>query len=196
MTRQADERPNRAGLEAAELRTPVGTQPYFRPWTAACSPHDCELALGDHEATCGRCSTRYPITDGIVEFVCRGTFLVEPTTNWLIRRLTRRGLAQRVEYSGVVPDRLDVRQLRALARCHGYRLRLETLWELPVDYVAAVARRTKIPRPIVDRATFVLCAVLSFVGRPFRFGNFAVCSLTRASPAAGVNRRGSGSDGR
>jgi hypothetical protein len=110
-------------------------------------------------------------------------FFVEPTTNWLIRLLARRGVAQRIEYSGVDPDRLDMRRLRSLATRYGYSRKVHTVWAIPIDYVAAIARRLRLPQKAADRLTLVVCGVLSVVGRPFHFGNFTICALHRKAPA-------------
>ena len=44
----------------------------------------------------------------------KAILLVEPTSNALIKCLARRGLAQRVEYSGVKPGRLEIGELYRL----------------------------------------------------------------------------------
>lgn len=115
----------------------------------------------------------------MLAFGYRSVHLVEPTANWVIRLLARRGLAQRVEYSGVEPDRLSVRRVRSLARRYGYTRRITTSWELPVDYTAALARRTRLPRWLCDRIVLAVCDVATVLGRPFHFGNFSVVSLVR-----------------
>ena len=106
-------------------------------------------------------------------------FFVEPTTNWLIRALARRGVAQRIEYSGVDPDRLDIGRVRELARKYGYTTRIRTEWAIPIDYVAAAARKLHLPRRAVDRSVLAACGALGALGRPFHFGNFTVCALHR-----------------
>jgi hypothetical protein len=66
---------------------------------------------------------------------------VEPTSNALIRWAARRGLAQRKEYSGCIPGRLDLGRLAQMARAHNYAVTRTTLWELPEDYYRRVAGR-------------------------------------------------------
>jgi len=100
---------------------------------------------------------------------------VEPCSNWLMRIFARVGLAQREEYSGLEPDRLDLKRLRRLCDRYGYRLEVHTMWELPVDYFERVSRN----RPWLERVMIGAIDAFSFVLRPFRFGNFAACRLTR-----------------
>lgn len=115
----------------------------------------------------------------MLDFGYREIHLVEPTTNWVIRRLAHRGLAQRVEYSGVNPDRLDLRLLRGQAKRSGYDVRIRTIWQFPDDYAAAVGKRLRLPTGWAERLSIAVCEVLTVLGRPFRFGNFSVCTLRR-----------------
>ena len=64
--------------------------------------------------------------DGLLGKHFDNLFLIEPTGNFFIRFLSRLGLAQRREYSGVIPGRLDLARLKAMCRRHGYRLTLRT----------------------------------------------------------------------
>lgn len=66
---------------------------------------------------------------------------VEPTSNALIRWAARRGLAQRKEYSGCIPGRLDLARLRSMARAYNYSVKRTTQWELPEDYYRRFAGR-------------------------------------------------------
>ena len=71
---------------------------------------------------------------------------VEPCSNWLMRIFARLGLAQHEEYSGLEPDRLDLKRLRRLCDRYGYRLEVRTMWELPVDYVERLSRNSTAAR--------------------------------------------------
>ena len=74
----------------------------------------------------------------------RVVYFVEPCSNWLMRILARFGLAEREEYSGLSPDRLDLAgRLRGLCDQYGYHLDVHTMWELPVDYFERVGRGRK-----------------------------------------------------
>jgi hypothetical protein len=108
-------------------------------------------------------------------------YFVEPSTNWVIESLAKRGLAQRIEYSGVDPDRLNIKLLKSLCRENGYRLDVHTLWEFPDDYFRRFLRKflRRERSTIVERGFHLLIDTISIVGRPFRFGNFAVCRLTK-----------------
>lgn len=99
--------------------------------------------------------------------------VVEPTGNLLLRLLARRGLAQRVEYSGLHPGRLDHQALRAMARQHGYRLSLTTLWVFPEDY----CRRLNLQGPASSRLLSAGLDVLSTATNAIKFGNLSVAHL-------------------
>jgi len=60
-------------------------------------------------------------------------FFVEPTDNFLVRFLARKGFARRVEYSGLTPGRLGLKTLRAICGRSGYRPRITTMWIFPED---------------------------------------------------------------
>jgi len=105
----------------------------------------------------------------------RHVVFCEPSNNWLIRWLARRGLAQRVEYSGVKPGRLDVRRLRRLCAEHAYDLEVKTMWHFPDDYFSRLfgegARRRRLFLAAMD--------ALSAATNPVRFGNVAVAYCRR-----------------
>jgi hypothetical protein len=115
--------------------------------------------------------------EALLSFGYERIFLVEPCTNVLMRQLARRGLAQRVEYSGVEPDRFDLRRVRDLCARHGYTETISTLWEFPDDYYRRVTRGKGGARG--ERAATAFIDGCSAVGRPFQFGNFAMCILRR-----------------
>ena len=108
----------------------------------------------------------------------RSIYFVEPCSNWLMKILARFGLAQREEYSGLEPDRLDLKRLRSLSNRYGYRLEVHTMWELPVDYFERISRNNA----WVERLMIRAIDAVSMAFRPFRFGNFAACRLKRLSP--------------
>ena len=96
-------------------------------------------------------------------------YFVEPADNFLIRFLARRGLAQRVEYSGVKPGRVNLGTLRKLCGLYGYDLKVKTRWEFPQDYL-----RRLFPRNGLMLNWFVTCLkVFSYIAGFFEFGNLA-----------------------
>jgi hypothetical protein len=105
----------------------------------------------------------------------RQVLLVEPCNNFLMRWLAKRGLAQRVEYSGVKPGRLDLNTLRSLCRTHGYTSSIVTTWHFPEDYFAKICKSDG----IFQRVFLFLIDVWSAATRPFHFGNTAICYLKR-----------------
>ncbi len=102
--------------------------------------------------------------------------VVEPTSNALLQLLARRGLAHRVEYSGLHPGRLNHKALRAMAQQHGYRLSLTTLWVFPEDYFRRLNSRGRL-------SPQVFCAALdafSMATNTIKLGNFSVAHLQHA----------------
>jgi hypothetical protein len=102
-------------------------------------------------------------------------FLVEPIDNGLMRWLARRGVARRVEYSGVKPGRLALSRARELARRYGYEMKAATSWAFPEDYY----RRILPNRRWVQRGFFLLLSLLTHISRPVKLGNRAVIHMRR-----------------
>lgn len=100
-------------------------------------------------------------------------FFVEPCTNFLIKILARLGLAQRVEYSGVKPDFLDLSKIKRTARKLSYEVTIKTLWEIPEEYVRHVAKKGSASEKLIVS----LIDLLSAIGNTFSFGSFAVAHL-------------------
>jgi hypothetical protein len=109
-------------------------------------------------------------------------FLVEPASNFLIRTLARLGLAQRVEYSGVKPGRLEIPRLRAFCREHGYRVSLATLWMFPQDYFERIFGAS----PRVQQVLIGGLTVFSRAANWIHFGNTTVAHLRRADAGGGA----------
>lgn len=101
--------------------------------------------------------------------------LNEPANNWLIRSMARRGMAQRVEYSGVKPGRLELRTVHDLARRYGYGMEAVTLWIVPGDYYRRLFGRIPALQPLVLAAINALSWLTNLV----KFGNQAVVRLEK-----------------
>ncbi len=100
---------------------------------------------------------------------------VEPSTNALIRWLAKRGHAQRIEYSGLKPGRLNIRALRSLCAKRGYHATIATRWEFPEDYFLRYFGTSGFARQIF----LFFQDLLSAVTCPFRFGNTAIVHLQK-----------------
>lgn len=100
-------------------------------------------------------------------------FFVEPCTNFLIKILAKMGLAQRIEYSGVKPDFLDLSKIKRIAKKLKYEVTIKTLWEVPEEYVRYVAKKGSISEKLIVG----LIDLASTVGNNFGFGSFAVAHL-------------------
>lgn len=99
--------------------------------------------------------------------------IVEPTSNALLQLLARRGLAHRVEYSGLRPGRLNHQVLQDMARQYGYRLALTTLWAFPEDYYRRLNSRGHISPQMFSAALDALSAATN----PIKIGNVSVAHL-------------------
>lgn len=102
-------------------------------------------------------------------------FLAEPISNALTRALARWGWAQRVEYSGMKPGRLDLKTLRRLCQEYGYEPSITTMWTFPDDYFARLQSRLGVSQ----RLFFVLIDALSTASNWFHGGNGAVVHLQK-----------------
>ena len=103
----------------------------------------------------------------------KNILFVEPTTNFVVKFLALFGLAQRVEYSGLKPEFLDIGILKKLARKHKYNLKIRTLWHIPEDYFRFICKKgSKLESPLLK-----LIDLFSLLGNVFQFGSFSVVSL-------------------
>jgi hypothetical protein len=102
-------------------------------------------------------------------------FLVEPANNFLVKWLAIKGLAQRVEYSGVKPGRLDLKKLYSLCKDYGYKSSVTTTWHFPEDYFRKFCRSSG----LLQSVFLLLIDAFSAVTNPFKFGNAAICYLQK-----------------
>ena len=102
--------------------------------------------------------------------------LVEPTKHALTGLLATFGLAQRVEYSGVKPGRLDVPLVGALAREFGYRMSITTNWSFPPDYFRYLGGNNR----LIGATLLGAFDCISWCTNFLRFGNNSVCWLSKA----------------
>lgn len=105
----------------------------------------------------------------------RHLILAEPTGNAVVRVLRTLGLAQRIEYSGVRPGRMQLGTARRLAKERGYTLHADTNWLLPKDYLHMLTRGRRGPEKLALR----LVDGLSRATNAFQVGNNSVCCFTR-----------------
>lgn len=105
----------------------------------------------------------------------KNVLFVEPSTNFLIKILAKFGLAQRIEYSGLKPDFVDIEILKRLAKKYKYKLRIHTLWDVPEDFFRVICKKGSFIEPI-------LLKIIDFISRTgdlFQFGSFAIVSLEK-----------------
>ena len=102
-------------------------------------------------------------------------YFIEPTDNFLIGWLSKRGIARRIEYSGVKPGRLNLKLLRCICKKHSYKAAVTTKWKFPEDYFR---RYIKSPG-LIENLFLFLIDMLSMITRPFRLGNSSVVFLQK-----------------
>lgn len=105
----------------------------------------------------------------------KNILFVEPTTNFLIKILAKFGLAQRIEYSGLKPDYLNIVILKKLANKNKYGLSVHTLWDVPEEFFRVICKKGSVFEPIL----LMGIDLLSKIGDVFKFGSFSVVSLER-----------------
>jgi len=104
-------------------------------------------------------------------------FFVEPCTNFLVKIMVKLGLAQRAEYSGVIPDFVDLSKVKNLASKHKYSVSINTIWEIPEDYFRIICKK----KSILQQILLCFIDIISRVGNLFQFGSFAIVSLKRTN---------------
>lgn len=107
----------------------------------------------------------------------KNIFFVEPSTNFVIKILAKFNLAQRIEYSGVKPDFLDIGKLKRLAKKYKYNLKIRTLWDVPEEFFRVICKKESLLQTVL----LGLIDLISKVGDKFQFGSFSVVSLERNS---------------
>ena len=100
---------------------------------------------------------------------------VEPCTNLLIKILAKFGLAQRIEYSGVRPDFIDLGKVKKLATTYHYWADIKTIWDIPEEYIRLICKKGS----GLESIFLKLIDAASAVGDLFNFGSFAVVSLNK-----------------
>lgn len=105
----------------------------------------------------------------------KNILFVEPSTNFLVKILAKLGLAQRIEYSGLKPEFLNIGILKKLSKKYKYKLKIRTLWEIPEDYFRIICKKESLLQSILLR----LIDLISRIGNLFQFGSFAIVSLER-----------------
>jgi hypothetical protein len=100
---------------------------------------------------------------------------VEPSTNFIIQYLTKMGLAQREEYSGLKPKWLELKKLRKLCRRHGYEMFVTTMWEIPEEYFRKFYKK----EGLIQAITLFLIDVISGITNLLKIGSFSICYLKK-----------------
>lgn len=108
----------------------------------------------------------------------KNVILVEPTKHFLTGWLARIGFAQRVEYSGVKPGRLDIAEVASYAKEFGYVMRITTNWSFPPDYFRNLGGNNR----FIGGALLRLSDVMSWFTNFVHCGNNSVCWLSKFPP--------------
>jgi uncharacterized protein YbaR (Trm112 family) len=98
---------------------------------------------------------------------------VEPITNWLLEILTKLGYAKRREYSGSIPNWMEIKKIKQIARKRKYNCKIHTLWECPYDFIPGFIKNNA----MCLNALLYFVKMLSIIGQPFNFGSFGIVVL-------------------
>lgn len=101
--------------------------------------------------------------------------LVEPSTNFIVFCLTKLGLAQREEYSGLIPKWLEIKKIRKICRRHGYKMNVTTMWEIPEVYMRKLCKK----KGLIQSITISLIDAISVITNLFNVGSFSIIHLKR-----------------
>jgi len=100
---------------------------------------------------------------------------VEPITNIFVKLLSLIGIAQREEYSGLIPNFIILSKIKELAIKYKYNINVNTMWEIPEDYFRLVIKKkSRLEQPMIK-----LIDIISYLGNLIKFGNFAVVHLEK-----------------
>lgn len=100
---------------------------------------------------------------------------VEPTNNLIIKWLAKLNLAQRIEYSGLKPGRLEIKKVFKLCKLYEYESRIITLWECPEDYF----KKINISSKHFQNYFLFFIDLLSTLTKPFKLGNMSIVHLRK-----------------
>lgn len=100
-------------------------------------------------------------------------FLVEPCTNFLIKIMAKLGMAQREEYSGLIPDFIDLNKVKSLADKYEYEIKICTIWEVPEEYARKICKKGS----FLESILLLIIDIASTIGGVFNFGSFAIVHL-------------------
>lgn len=106
--------------------------------------------------------------------------VVEPTTNWLVECLAKFGLAKRIEYSGLYPSWLDLKEAKRIAGENRCRMYVQTWWEIP-PYVSVRFDRHPVARTFLTKFVDLLSRFTSY----FSFGSMSCVVFVADRQAAG-----------
>lgn len=111
--------------------------------------------------------------DSLMKKKYENILFVEPCTNFLVKLLASLGLAQRTEYSGVKPDFLDLEKIEKRAKKWGYKIKINTLWDIPEEYIGKVSKRGSATEKFIQDVIDIFSIVTNLIN----FGSFAIVHL-------------------
>ena len=121
-------------------------------------------------------SDMHAILEGYCKRAYSDIFMLESCDNVIMRFFARFGLSRRKEYSGIIPDRLNIRKMQAICRKHRYTLSLKTWWIFPRDYYYGLFGRI----PGFENMFFFIMEILTTVTGLFKFGNVVTAHLKKS----------------
>ncbi|OGP13622.1 MAG: hypothetical protein A2054_04325 [Deltaproteobacteria bacterium GWA2_55_10] len=115
--------------------------------------------------------------EGLLSKGYRDVLFVEPSTNIIVGLLSKLGLAEREEYSGLRPKWLSIRKTRNICRKYGYGASFTTMWEVPEEYFRKLYKGDGLGQD----AFLKLVDGISWVTDFFNTGSFTIAHLRKRS---------------
>jgi hypothetical protein len=108
----------------------------------------------------------------------KNIYFVEPTNNLIIKLLEKFGLARRMEYSGLIPGRLEIERLKTMAKEYQYSLKINTIWEFPADYYRKLFGSLA-SKKTVEKLFLSTIDAISYVTNFIKSGNSSIVHLKK-----------------
>ncbi len=112
---------------------------------------------------------------GLLSKGYRDVLFVEPSTNAVVAVLSRLGLAEREEYSGLKPKWLSIRKTKEICREYGYGASFTTMWEVPEEYFRKLCKGQGAGQAVFLKSVDAVSTITNF----FNTGSFTIAHLRK-----------------
>lgn len=113
--------------------------------------------------------------EGLLSKGYRDVLFVEPSTNIIVGLLSKLGLAEREEYSGLKPKWLSIRKTRKICRKYGYDAAFTTMWEAPEEYFRKLYKGEGLGQKVFLKSVDAVSWITDF----FKTGSFTIAHLRK-----------------